>query len=395
MKTDTTDNTLNTAKSIDNPDVVATPTPSAVDRHALLTHRGSWLSADHLIELPYDFETGRRPWPAVMPRALSTLHNVSSAADAPFALPDHAAGTAHLINAMGIMLGDSIIGLTALHWLRRARPDLKLVLYRPAASLDYVEQLYRLAASPGIGTVRHLPWPVTDIEHDAHIIDIGNIVFWPSFATTPMIDFFLEALGLDPAHVPPDAKANRWLADLPLPALPAPWVDRPYVLFNPDASTPIRRIPPAFHAAWIDRLWDTYRLPVLGFAPIQHPHYVSIQALSPDTPAYLSWIRHARALVTADSAAVHAAAGFDVPTTAIFTTIDPTLRVRDYPRCQAFDLSFDAVRGLHQSDAPELLAQVEQAWRAVELDGIALPIADTTPLNTGAAAEMPTIPRCR
>jgi hypothetical protein len=354
--------------------------PAVAHRTAVLTHPGSWITDARLIDLPYDIETGARPIPATLPQPLATLHNASSAAHGPFTLPARQIRIVHLIGAMGVVLGDAIIGLTALHWLRRAHPSLELAIYRPASAPDYVEQLYRLAKRD-IGEIRQLPWPVASIARDERIVDIGNIVYWPSFATTPMIDFFLQAIGVDPDQVPSTAKANRWLAGLNLPALPAPWAERSYIVFSPDASTPIRRIPRSTHAAWIDRLWDAYGLPVLGFTPIDHPRYVNVQALSPDTATFLSWIRGARALVTADSAAVHAAAGFDVPTTAIFTTIDPALRVRDYTRCQPVDLRVDALKGLHSSDAPEHVALVEQAWRDARIDAMPLPVLNDTPAN--------------
>jgi hypothetical protein len=343
---------------------------------AIVSHPGSWVTAGRLIELPYDFETGGRPFPTDKPRSLATLRNVASAVHAPFTLPAKQIHVVHLIGAMGVVLGDSIVGLSAIHWLRETHPHLELVLYRPASGPDYVEQLYRLAKGARIvNDLRQLPWPVASIAEDAHVVDIGNFAYWPSFATTPMIDFFFRALGVDPKLVAPEAKANRWLNELALPELPQPWADdRPYVLFSPEASTPIRRIPARLHTAWVDRLWAAYGLPVLGFAPIEHPHYINIRALSPDTASFLSWIRGAYALVTADSAAVHAAAGFDVPTTAFFTTIDPAMRVREYPLCHAVDLRVDALRGMHTSDAPEHVELVEQAWQRADIDRMALPV---------------------
>ena len=346
-------------------------------RHrAIVSHPGSWVTAGRLIELPYDFETGGRPFPTDKPRSLATLRNVASAVHAPFTLPAKQIPIVHLIGAMGVVLGDSIVGLSALHWLRETHPHLELVLYRPASSPDYVEQLYRLAKDARIfNDLRQLPWPVASIARDEHVVDIGNFVYWPSFSTTPMIDFFFRALGVDPKLVAPEAKANRWLNELALPELPQPWADdRPYVLFSPEASTPIRQIPARLHTAWIDRLWAAYGLPVLGFAPIEHPRYTHIRALSPDTASFLSWIRGAYALVTADSAAVHAAAGFDVPTTAFFTTIDPAMRVRDYPLCHAVDLRVDALRGMHTSDAPEHIELVERVWQSADLDRMPLPV---------------------
>jgi hypothetical protein len=389
---------------------------------ALYAYPGSWVSAEGLIEVPYDLERNEAgytslasatvtPAPANaidaaaslspgLPRPLAGYPHVFNAAHARFTLPARDAGTIHVVNAMGVVLGDSLIGLSVLHWLRSAHPRLEFVLYRPATSPDYVEHLYRLAAGM-VGTVRHLPWPIDAIPAGEPIVDIGNIAYWPRFSTEPMIDVFCEAMGVDPARIPASAKSNRWLAELALPALPDAWRERPYVLFSPAASTPVRRIPRAWWHAWVDRLWEAYGLPVLGFVDMDHPHFVDVRSLTPDTSSFLMWIKHARAMVSADSAAVHAAAGFDVPTTAIFTTIEPRLRVRDYLRCQAVHLDIDELRGLHSSELAQHIALVEQAWQASDLATMPLPLPVPIPtppeaaLSTGAGDGMPTIPQAR
>jgi hypothetical protein len=401
---------------------------------ALYAHPGSWVSAEGLIEVPYDLERNEvryaslasaavTPAPAeattaaaclrpAFPRPLAEHPHAFNAAHARFTLAVRDASTIHVVNAMGVVLGDSIIGLSVLRWLRSVHPHLEFVLYRPATSPEYVEHLYRLATGL-VGTVRQLPWPIDAIPAGEPIVDIGNIAYWPRFSTEPMIDFFCEAMGIDPVQVPASAKANRWLTELALPALPDAWRERPYVLFSPAASTPIRRIPRAWWHAWVDRLWEAYGLPVLGFVEMDHPHFVDVRSLTPDTPSFLMWIKHARAMVSADSAAVHAAAGFDVPTTAIFTTIEPRLRVRDYPYCLPVHLDIEALRGLHSSELTEHVALVEQAWQAGDLAAMPLPTPLPTPspsptplplplplppgatLSTGAGGGMPTIPQAR
>ncbi len=336
---------------------------------------GTLVSQDGLIRLPYDLDNADPASPeslelsAVLREGARPLASLTArpgpifnAAHDSFRLPLDKPLTVHVVNAMGVVLGDSIIGLSVLHWLRDAYPHLKLVLYRGATTPDYVEQLYHLAAR-AIGEIRYLPWPLADIPADEPIIDIGNFVFWPRFATLPTIDFFCEAMGIDPAQMPVSDKANRWLTGLDLPELPQAWRSQPYVLFSPEASTPVRRIPDSIRHAWIDRLWGAYRLPVLGFANCCHPHFVDLRPLSHDTASFLMWIRHAQAMVSADSAAVHAAAGFGVPTTAIFTTIDPMLRVRDYPRCQSVALRVEALEGIHSSDSADHVALVEDISR--------------------------------
>ena len=77
----------------------------------------------------------------------------------------------------------------------------------------------------------------------------------------------------------------------------------------------------------------------------------------------MAWVRSARVVIGADSSAVHLAAGFEIPTLAGFTSINPVLRVRDYPDCTAVDLRTPLTDGLHTSDDPDLLHEVDRCWQ--------------------------------
>lgn len=325
-----------------------------------LTHPGSLLAPDGRIVAPYDLE--QRDAEIGEHLALASQPGILNAAAHTFELDYSQVEVVHVINGMGVTLGDSIIGLTALDALRQAYPHVRFVVYRPELAPSYVEQLYALAAG-SVATIRALPWPLDAIPRDEARIDIGNHLFWPGFMSLPMIDFFLGALGVQPASVPSVRKANRWLQTLPLPPLPDAWQDRPYVLFCPTASTPIRSIAQPVRNALVSRLFERFGLPVLGFGAVDHPHYVDISAFSSDTAHFLAWVRHARYMLTSDTAAVHIAAGFDVPTTAFFTTIAPELRVRDYPLCRPVTLELPELRNVQASEREQDMARLTAAYQ--------------------------------
>jgi hypothetical protein len=325
-----------------------------------LTHAGSLLAPDGRIVAPYDLEQRDDPIGAHV--ALASQPGILNAAAAPFTLDYAAVRTVHLINGLGVTLGDSIIGLSAVAAVRHAHPHVRFVVYRPEQAPPFVEALYTLAAGHLIDT-RRLPWPLADVPASDTRIDVGNQLFWPAFMTLPMIDFFLVALGVAPQTVPAFSKTNRWLQALALPPLPDAWHGRPYTLLCANASTPIRSIAPAARSALVERLWTRFGWPVLGFGPLDHPRYVDIAAHSRSTAQFLAWIRHARYVLSADTAAVHVAAGFDVPTTAFFTTVAPELRVRDYPHCRAVMLALPGLRNVQASERPQDLARLEAAYR--------------------------------
>ncbi|SAL72163.1 hypothetical protein AWB71_04468 [Caballeronia peredens] len=333
------------------------------DVHAL-THAGSLLSRDGEIVAPYDLEVLHADASGFAPLDDGIFNAGRAPFDAHYAL----ARRVHLVNAFGVTLGDSIIGLSALFAVKRRHPHLAFTVYRPARAPRYVQRLYELAA-PLFGESVDLPVPRASLPDDELKIDIGNQLFWPRFASMPMIDFFLWALGVAPASVADADKRNRWLADV---ALPQP-ARAPYALLCPDASTPVRSIPASVRADIVARLTNETGLDVYGFGAVDHPRYRDIAPLCADTDDFLAWIKHARCLVTADTAALHVAAGFDVPTTAFFTTIPAPLRARDYANCVAIDMGLPHLRGIHASARAADLDALERAYRAYDWRAMPLP----------------------
>lgn len=324
-----------------------------------LTHAGSLLTPDGCIVAPYDLEQRDAEIGEHFP--LASEPGILNAAARPFTLDYAQISVVHVINGMGVTLGDSIIGLSALAAIRYTHPHVRFVVYRPELAPSFVEQFYSLAKH-SVAQTHTLPWPLAKIPCSETRIDLGNHLFWPDFMSMPMIDFFLQALGVSPASVPAAMKANRWMQTLSLPPLPQAWADQPYVLFCPTASTPIRSVPRALHATLVGRLFEQFGRSVLGFGAVDHPHYVDITPYSPSTAHFLAWLRHARYVLTADTAAVHIAAGFDVPTTAFFTTVAPGLRVRDYPLCHAITLDLPELRNIQASDREQDLARLNAAY---------------------------------
>ncbi|VUD56098.1 unnamed protein product [Burkholderia pseudomallei] len=179
-----------------------------------LAYPGTLLSPDGRLVAPYDLErpgADARGHVGAAARA-GLLH----AASGPFTLDYATLSTVHVINGMGVALGDSVVGLTALAAIKARHPHVHFVLYRPAHAPAYVDALYRLAAD-AIAPIRALPWPAAELPARDTRIDLGNHLYWPAFAARPMIDFFLASLGVPPESIPADAKCNRWLARLTLP----------------------------------------------------------------------------------------------------------------------------------------------------------------------------------
>lgn len=341
---------------------------TTLDDVSSLTHTGSLLSAEGEIIASYDLEVSDTAIGGY--RALSTFRGIRNANASAETIGYDGANRVHIINGMGVTLGDSIVGLTALAAIKHRHPDVSFAIYRPSRTPLFVKALYHLAA-PLFGRVVELPISLDALPADEPKVDIGNHLFWPNFSTMPMIDFFLWALGLDPSDIASHEKRNAWLQRLVLPELAQGWEKRPYVLLAPTASTPVRSIPSRYLTEIVSRLWAEFGLPVVGFFPIVHERYINVSSWSGSTASFLAWVRNAKLLVTSDSSALHVAAGFDVPTAAFFTTIPSKLRARDYPKCAAIDLPVPTLMGVHASARPADLALIERAYaRLDEVDWI-------------------------
>ena len=112
----------------------------------------------------------------------------------------------------------------------------------------------------------------------------------------------------------------------------------------------------------VEAVWRRYRFPVLSFRPVDHPAFSEVSAFSQRLDDYIARARSASVVVSTDTSSVHPAAGFDVPTPAVFSGIEPALRVRDYPLCHAVDIGRSCTRGFHADDAPASMQALLAAW---------------------------------
>lgn len=320
----------------------------------LLTTPGSLLSGNQTLVASYDIEQGERY------DSLSRLDRpeIYNAALRPFNLAPGKHSRLTVINGMGVALGDSVIGIEVLSYLKRHYPKLAIRVLRPARTRDSVEALYHMAHEAGIiSELARLP---AQLPTEGIVVDMGNQLFRRDFATQEMHDFFYHHMGLAADEIREADKQNHWLRALPLPRFPDN--GQRYVLFSPGASTPLRAIPRRYYPELVERLHQRFQLPVWGFASIAHPAYRCIARECDDTRKFIAAIAGADYLYSADSSALHIAAGFQVPTRALFSAIPPDLRTRYYPHCDAVWLGDDKTSRLHHSNDAELLRRVAKRF---------------------------------
>ncbi|MBU4681009.1 hypothetical protein KC222_03160 [Cedecea davisae] len=327
----------------------------------LQTFAGSLLLDGKMLLASYDLE--QSPPPADTAMQLSPLHEpeVYNYALRPFSVDYRSIRRLCIINGMGVTLGDSIIGICALQAIKAINPEIHLTLLRPHTCPPYVDQIYPLAGGI-VDDLSYLPENIQSLlaQNDV-LIDMGNQLFRDDFASIEMHDFFLRHLGLEPETVEASIKTNRWLRES-IPEQPSP-LNTPYVLLNHNASTPLRSIPQSVLWDLVESIHRQHKIKVAGFTAVNHPYFIDLSARSQSTLDFIAIIRHASALYTCDSSALHIAAAFEVPTVCYFNAIKPQLRAAYYPLCESIDLATERSALLHQSDECPLLEEIENNYR--------------------------------
>ncbi|MEB7512811.1 hypothetical protein NGC47_20765 [Serratia marcescens] len=319
----------------------------------LLTYTGSLLLDGRYIVSPYG--VGKDiPCGEISPLNDSIIHNN---AISKISVDYSTVKSLAIINGLGVTLGDSVVGISALHAIKIFNPSIGIKIIRPENCPDYVNEVYTLAKHI-IDDISYMPFDITSATDADLVIDIGNQLYWKDFNTLEMHDFFLRSLGIEHKHVSASLKINSWLNEAPIEDLNL----GEYVLFCPYASTKIRSIPKKYHKKIISYLSDKFKVKVLGFSDISHDNYTNITSLSTNTTYFTSIIKNAKHLYTCDSAALHIGAGFKTPTTCIFTTVKPELRSLYYDNCTSIYIGNNKTEGIHNSENIFLLDLISKEF---------------------------------
>jgi hypothetical protein len=260
-----------------------------------------------------------------------------------------------ILNGFGRTLGDGIIGLQALHVAIQvgALPS-RPVLFRLPDLPAMVRKLYRAA---DFAEIRPLPWDFATTERRfdpggafAGMIELRDFAFDPDFQQMAMIDFFLRRLGVPPYSVPAAWRRNTWLAPRVMPAQPE--FPPGYILVCPQASMRLRQMPGPIHAYILRQALAIGPVLTQGTVPdplrgdvVRSPPCETLEALC-------SLVRHAKLVISTDTAMVHLADAFEVPCLAFFPTHRPEWRVRDYPRCLPIALQSRLPPGIEFARGP-------------------------------------------
>lgn len=291
-----------------------------------------------------------------------------------------------LINGVGTMLGDTLVGSRALEIaveeLRIALGPIEIHIVLAWNARPGAEGILR--RSPAVTSLQEHALTLEELRGFDAYWDFSSLLSLEGYDSRPLIDFYLEQFAIASERV---AVADK----LPILRLPATdreearhLIDgcrkgRPVILLQALASTPLRSMPEAFLLlllADILRQTDacvllTQALP-LGAKTVDPGRVVQLaEWCAAKTERFLSLFAEIDVLVSVDTLAIHAALAEGKPGVAIFTTMDPALRLSTASRLEGFlipdaqDLPFwgkhkeDANWGVHQP-------RYEAAWFALD-----------------------------
>lgn len=270
-----------------------------------------------------------------------------------------------ILNGFGRSLGDGIIGLQALRVaLHAGAVPSKPVLFRLPGLPAMVEALYEVA---DFAEIRPLPWDCATPERRfdpagafVQVIDLRDFAFDPGFQRTAMIDFFLRRLGVQPDLVPPARRRNTWLASRVSPAQPE--FPPGYVLVCPQTSMRLRDMPDPVHVHILRQARAVGRVLTQGTVPDGFGGDVRQTPPCETLEALCGLVRHAKLVISTDTAMIHLADAFSVPCLAFFPTHRPQWRVRDYPRCLPVALPSRLPPGIEFARGPDDDALAWSSW---------------------------------
>lgn len=246
-----------------------------------------------------------------------------------------------VLSGAGTGIGDTLVGLTA---LTIARQHLERTFQRvhmdALVGLHCFESVLPVySQSPAVNTVYPLPLTLADFRRYDAFFDTGGLMHRDDADRLPYVDFFLKLFGIDYWKINPAQKRNSIRLRKEVVDELAGEFDvlrnkgDKLLLFHPTASGRLRSIPEEKIAGMMEAILanSDYRIVTVVPVPFRHERVVDLTEKSKSFQHLCYIVSRMDAIITVDTSIYHIADAFSVPTVALFTSIDPNLRVKYYP----------------------------------------------------------------
>lgn len=300
-----------------------------------------------------------------------------------------------LINGVGTMLGDTLVGSSAMAVvLRRLREQLgrDVVVEAQMAWNSRPGTGAIMGRTPGVARVALHSFTLQELNRCHAYWNFSGLLGIPGYENKPLFDFYLRWFGMDPEQVPgsdkrPVVRLPDGLLEQARTMLAQRAAGRRVVLLQAQASNALRSMP-AEQLSHLARLFlerTDLAVMVTQNAPTEVlPDCARVLRMHEwcegSVDHYTALIGAADALVSVDTFAIHVATALDVPGEVIFTSIEPSLRVAYSPLLRG--VLIPHARDLpgwagHKTDAlwPQWEPAYRQAWAALDLGEIVQRVA--------------------
>jgi ADP-heptose:LPS heptosyltransferase len=293
-----------------------------------------------------------------------------------------------VLNAMSNALGDHLIGMQAFdYWADKVRELL------PGTTVDitlYQLNPYRVGPitkqwQAKFSKIFMLPNRLSRfMDHDG-FVDLGTLLLREDFDTQPMIDFFYQAMSIDPDTVPVERKRIKYtLKDETVAKCKnilhnIRALGRPILMFHHTSTSPIRGMSHARARQFITEIIKKTDYFVVSACGLEHhdKRFMNLANYSETFDDFCTFISMMDAIITVDTSTYHVSDAFDVPTVALFTTINPDFRTRYYPYVESIMLEEKdgQLYGRHKASENEEakskeIEYVEEKWANLDVEDV-------------------------
>ena len=325
-----------------------------------------------------------------LPVAFSAEQTISSWASGSNATPkSEGVIRLALLNGMGTMLGDTLVGCQALELaiqkvaqLTGCKVEVDVSLAwnaRPGAEL-------LIARVKGVRHVIEHAITLQDLQaYDAYW-DFSNLLTMSGYEDLHVLDFYLDSLGVASASIASEHKK-------PFVRTPASLVEEaqlllysltqgaPIVHIQGEASNPLRSMPAAEFERLAKSILDNTQAYCLITQKVDASFFKSDRLLhladwsQQSIDHYLALIQNVQTLVSVDTLAVHVALALDLPGIGFYTSIEPQLRVGYAQHFQGVLIPQAKSLpgwGKHKSDEQwhTWADAYAQSWRSIDFKGV-------------------------
>lgn len=250
-----------------------------------------------------------------------------------------------IMNGMSKALGDHLIGMNALNLLhehlRQYFDKITITLFQlHPARLNPITMKWPFCEQTYI-----LPTTLAALATFDAFYDFGGLVALKGFDKEPMIDFFLRTLSLDPDKIPEEKKRTQFapspqgadVGRMLIRQIKKQSKERPILLFHHGATSPIRTMDKKNAQRLIKDIIkgsDYFVVSALDLGGFKHERFIDLHKFSTTIDNFTAIISTVDAIVTVDTSTYHIADAFNIPTVVLFSSIEPDLRARYYPKAR-------------------------------------------------------------